>query len=143
MVFLQFIHLNAALITVYYTYFWSSSSHFLEKISVPKYVAKFIEKHLKSDSHLPKKICVIYLIENPFYKNDKKRFLFHVKSSFVLKIFKFLSRLFGHVGKTASFEREGKFQNSWRHSLVYKQFQYTYCPISHKVKATRQWNLIS
>ena len=24
-----------------------------------------------------------------------------------------------------------------------KQLQYTYCPISYKVKATRQWNLVS
>ena len=31
----------------------------------------------------------------------------------------------------------------WRHNLVNKQLQYTYCPTSHKVKATRQWNFDS
>ena len=43
----------------------------------------------------------------------------------------------GHVEKTALLERNGLFQNLWRHSLVYKQLQYTY-PISHEVKKTRQ-----
>ena len=37
--------------------------------------------NLKSDSHLPKKLCVICLIESPL-KNDEKCFLFHRKSSF-------------------------------------------------------------
>ena len=32
-------------------------------------------------------------------------------------------------------------ENSLRHNLANKQLQYTYCPISHEVKATRQWNL--
>ena len=54
--------------------------------------------YLKSDSHLPKK-CVICLIENPLGMM-KIAFYFIVKVLFVLKIFKFLSRLFGHVGKT-------------------------------------------
>ena len=37
------------------------------------------------------------------FKNDEKCFLFHLKSFhlFVLKIFKFLSCLYGHVGKAA------------------------------------------
>ena len=34
------------------------------------------------------------------------------------------------------------FQNSWRHKLVYKQLQYTYCQTSHKVKATTKWNFL-
>ena len=39
--------------------------------------------HLKSDSHLPKKVCVICFIESPLkMKNDVKCFLFHLKSSF-------------------------------------------------------------
>ena len=33
--------------------------------------------------------------------------------------------------------------NLWRQSLVNKQLQYTYCPISREVKAIRQWNLVS
>ena len=47
-----------------------------------------------------KKICVIFLIENPL-KMMKNAFHFILKALFVLKIFKFLSRLFGHIGKTA------------------------------------------
>ena len=47
-----------------------------------------------------KKDCVIYLIESPL-KMMKNAFYFILKALFVLKIFKFLSRLFGHVGKTA------------------------------------------
>ena len=45
------------------------------------------------------KICVICLIESPL-EMMKNAFYFIVKALFVLKIFKFLSRLFGHVGKT-------------------------------------------
>ena len=47
-----------------------------------------------------KKICVICLTESPL-KMMKNTFYFILKALFVLKIFKFLSRLFGHVGKTA------------------------------------------
>ena len=45
-----------------------------------------------------KKICIICLIENPL-KMMKNSFCFILKALFVLKIFKFLSRLFGHVEK--------------------------------------------
>ena len=51
-----------------------------------------------------KKICVICLIESPL-KMMKNAFYFILKAFFVLKIFKFLSRLFGHVGKTAWLKR--------------------------------------
>ena len=37
----------------------------------------------------------------------KNAFYFIIKALFFLKIFKFLSRLFGHVGKTAQLERKG------------------------------------
>ena len=46
------------------------------------------------------KICVICLIESPF-KMMKIVFYFILKPLFILKLFKFLSRLFGHVGKMA------------------------------------------
>ena len=58
---------------------------------------------LKVDSHLSKK-CFICLIGNPL-KMMKKVFYFVLKSFFILKIFKFLSRHFGHVEKTATLER--------------------------------------
>ena len=47
-----------------------------------------------------KNICVICLIESPLTMM-KNAFYFILKALFVLKLFKFLSRLFGHVGKTA------------------------------------------
>ena len=43
-----------------------------------------------------KKICVICLIESPL-KMMKNAFYFILKAIFILKIFKFLSQLFGHV----------------------------------------------
>ena len=53
---------------------------------------------------LPKKKCVICFIESPL-KMMKNAF-FHLSfSSFILKMFKFLSWLFGHVQKTAWLER--------------------------------------
>ena len=39
------------------------------------------------------------------HKNDEKYLLFHLKALFFLNIFKFLSWLFGHEGKTAWLER--------------------------------------
>ena len=53
----------------------------------------------------------------------KNAFYFTLKALFVLKIFKFLSWLFGHVEKTAQLERQGSIQNPWRHNLVNKQLQ--------------------
>ena len=50
---------------------------------------------LNSDSHLPKNF-VICLIESPL-KMMKNAFHFILKALFVLKIFKFLSRPFGHA----------------------------------------------
>ena len=51
-----------------------------------------------------KKICVICLIESPL-KMMKNVLYFALNASFILKIFKFLSQHFGHVGKTAWLER--------------------------------------
>ena len=100
-----------------------------------------LQGSLKSDSHLPKKNCFNCFTESPL-KMTKNAFYFILKGLFVLKIFKCLSRLFGHVRKTAWLEIYDWFQNLWRHSLVNKQLRYTY-PISYEVKASRQWNLVS
>ena len=45
-----------------------------------------------------------------------------------------MSWRFGYSEKTGWLERYGWFQNSWRHSLVDKHLQNTYCPISYEVK---------
>ena len=82
-------------------------------------------RNLKSDSHLPSHLSMespLKMINNTFYVI--------LKALFVLKLFKFLSWLFGHVGKTAWLERQYEFQNSWRHSLVSKQLQYIFPSIS-------------
>ena len=57
-------------------------------------------KTLKSDSRLPKKILLFTSVESPL-KMMKNAFYFILKALLVLKIFKFLSLFFGHVGKTA------------------------------------------
>ena len=54
----------------------------------------------------PKQIALFVSIESPL-KMRKNTFYFILKAFFVLKIFKFLSRVFDHVEKTASLEREG------------------------------------
>ena len=45
---------------------------------------------LKLDSHHPKKICIICLIESPL-KMMKNGFYFILKALFLFKIFKFLT----------------------------------------------------
>ena len=57
---------------------------------------------IKVGSHLPKKKKFINDSPSKMMKND---FYFILKALFVLKIFKFLSWLFGHVEKTAWLER--------------------------------------
>ena len=54
---------------------------------------------------------------------------FILKTLFILKIFNFLSWIFGHVEKTVWLESYSYFQNVWRRNLVNKQFQYRYRPI--------------
>ena len=58
---------------------------------------------LKLDSHLPKKIYGICLIESPL-NMMKNVFYFGLKALFVFKIFQFLSRHFGLIGKTVWLE---------------------------------------
>ena len=61
--------------------------------------SKNVENYQRKKTRL-KKNCVICLIESPL-KIMKHAFYFILKALLVLKIFRFLSRLFGHVGKTA------------------------------------------
>ena len=61
-------------------------------------------ENLKVGRSPSKQICVICLIESPF-KIMKNAFYFILETLLVLKIFSFLSRLFGHVAKTAWLER--------------------------------------
>ena len=61
-------------------------------------------KNLKSDSNLPKEVCIFCFIERPL-KMMKNVFYFILKALSILKMFKFLSWLFGHVEKMAWLER--------------------------------------
>ena len=75
------------------------------KIDVLKNFAKFAIKHLapnvflKSDFYPSKKI--VLLLQWKPYKVMKNAFYSILNALFVLKIFKFLSWLFGHTEKTA------------------------------------------
>ena len=64
----------------------------------------YILRRIKVGLSTSKKICVICWIESPL-KMMKNAFYFILKAFLVLKTFKFLSRLFGHVVKTAWLER--------------------------------------
>ena len=71
-----------------------------KQIDHPKKYDYLRKWYLKSGSHLPKKFLFICFNENPL-KKMKNAFEFILKALFVLKIFKFLSRHFGHVEETA------------------------------------------
>ena len=86
-----------------------------------------------------------YLLHWKPFKNDEKCFLFHLKSSFrsqdtyVFVIAFWSCRKNGLIRKI---RLTVEFMAS-HHNLINKQLQYTYWPISHEVKAIRQWNLVS
>ena len=61
--------------------------------------SKLIKFGIKVGFSPSKKNCVICFIESPL-KMVKNAFYLILKALFVLMIFKFLLRLFGHVGKT-------------------------------------------
>ena len=72
-----------------------------EKVALAKMYNCFEKVEILKVGFSPsKKFCVICLIESSL-KMMKNAFYFILKALFVLKIFKFLSRLFGHVVKTA------------------------------------------
>ena len=69
-------------------------------------------------------------------------FYFTLKAIFVLKVFQFLSWISGHAEK--GFIRNLKQTSKFVTPQLYdKQSQYRYCQMSQKVKAIRQWNLVS
>ena len=90
--------------------FKSSRSQMFFKIAVFLWnLQKFSEKEFANITNKvglspSKKICVISLMESPL-KMIRNTFYFILKGLFVLKIFKFLSWLFGHVEKAAWLER--------------------------------------
>ena len=80
----------------------------------------------KASCHLQKN-C--YLLDwKPFLKVMKNAFYFILKALClsILRIFKFLVQLFGHVGKTAWSEKD-RLNFKIHDVTVLKQLQYTYC----------------
>ena len=80
---------------------------------------------------------LFYLLQWKPFKSSEKCFLFHLESSFFPKISKFFYWLFGHAEKATWLERKCLFQNLWHHSMVNKQWQNTFCSISHEIKGKR------
>ena len=76
--------------------------HYIKQVLILNDSLQFSILILKSDSNLPKKICIIYLIESPL-KLMKNAFYFILKPLFV----KFFFMAFGHEAKTARLERSG------------------------------------
>ena len=82
---------------------WSWNSHYYSELIWKTYFMCIL---LKSDSQLSKQIFLICFNDSPS-KVMKNAFYFILKALSVLKIFKFLPWLFGHVGKTAWLEKWG------------------------------------
>ena len=86
---------------------------------------------LNSDSHIPKSLFLFSLMKGPI-KMTKNAFHFVLKALFVLEIFRFLAM-----------SRNGLIRKLWLISKFMtsqtgeKKLQYTYCPISQEVKATK------
>ena len=81
----------------------SKSRHLSPQTTLPQsFIGQYIGLSVLWVGFSPsKKFC---FIESPL-KVMGNAFYFILKALFILKIFKFLSRLFGHVGKTAFLER--------------------------------------
>ena len=83
--------------------YWGGIYVFLKRIFVSQvfrfYIFLFCLILFKVGLSPSKKICVIYVTESPL-KTMKNAFYFILKAFFVIKIFMFLSWLFGHVGKS-------------------------------------------
>ena len=89
----------------------------------------------------PSKKIHFYLLQWKPFKSDEKCFLFHLKGSFPSKNIQILFLTFWLCWRNALVRKIRLISKFWRHNLFNKQLQYTYCPMSHEVKATRYWNL--
>ena len=101
-----------------------------------------LTKLIKVGLSTSRKICVICLIKGPL-KMIENVFLFHLKSSLGSQDTKLFVTTFWSCRKKGLIRKirsTSKLMTCHR-NLVYKQLQYKYCPISHKVKVTRQWDL--
>ena len=82
-----------------------------------------------------------FFFNGSLFKMMKNAFYFILKALFVLKIFNFLSWLFGHVKKKWLDSKE-KVNFKIYDVTVWLTNNYK-CPMPQDVKATRQWNLVT
>ena len=104
----------------------------------------FVQKHLKADSCLPKKVVFIGFSKLPF-KSDEKWYLFHFKIHFPSWDVGIFVLTFWLCRKQLNQKAKAKFHNLWRHRPGNKWLQYIYCPISQEVNAIRHyfsWKII-
>ena len=89
----------------------------------------------------PSKKNLCYLLQWKPFKIDSKCFLLHFKSSFRSQDIWIFVLAFCSCGKNGS-TRNVRLITSHpcTHSLVNKQLQHTYYPVSPEVNITRQWN---
>ena len=120
--------------TQLYTLWMTSPNHQFRKC--------LMDGPLKLDSHLPKKFTFICFDESPL-KMMKNDFYFILKFFFVLNIFKSLSWLIWSCRKKGLIGNIRLISRLWHRNFMTSQLQYTYSPVSHEAKATRQWNLVS
>ena len=109
-------------------------------VEVRLHCGHFQESYLKVGLSPSKKIFICF-IESPL--KMMKNVFFHLQSSFRSQDIYVFVTSFWSCRKYGLIKKVRLTSKSWRHSLVYKQLQYSYCPISRKVKATRQWNFIN
>ena len=101
-----------------------------------------LTKLIKVGLSTSRKVCVICLIKGPL-KMIENVFLFHLKSSLGSQDIKLFVTTFWSCRKKGLIRKirsTSKLMTCHR-NLVYKRLQYKYCPTSHKVKVTRQWDL--
>ena len=85
-----------------------------------------------------------FLITERPLKMMKNALYFYLKSLFRSQDIYVFAMTFWSRRKNSSIRKLRLISKSaWRHNLVNKQLQYTYCPRSQEVKATRQWNLVN
>ena len=100
------------------------------------YLYLYISISFKVDSYLPKNW--FYLLQWKAFENDEKWYLFHVESPLRSQERKQENGLIRNLRLISKF-----LTSQPRKQTINKQLQYTYCPVSQEVKATRQWNSVS
>ena len=77
------------------------------------------------------------------FTTNGKCFLFYLKSSFHSEDISVFVTTFWSCRENGLIRRIRLTSKFMASQPVYKQLRYTYCLISHKVKVTRQWNLVN